>query len=88
LTTVARWRGREVGYWADFGTRDGEWQTVDIPFSNFIPRFRGYQLDGPPLDTGVITGMGLMIYDKRDGPFELTLAGVYAYPAEALPFQE
>jgi NADH dehydrogenase [ubiquinone] 1 alpha subcomplex assembly factor 1 len=82
LTTTARWRGREIGYWANFDTREGTWQTVDIPFASFVPRFRGYQLDGPPLDTATLTGMGLMIYDKRDGPFELALASVHAYPAK------
>ncbi len=79
LTTTARWRGREVSYWADFATVAGEWSTVDIPFSNFVPRFRGYELDGPALDTGQVTGMGLMIYDNRDGRFELQLASVHAY---------
>ena len=29
LTTAARWRGREVSYWADFDTRDGAWSMVD-----------------------------------------------------------
>ena len=79
LTTTARWRGREVSYWADFETSKGEWQTVDIPFSGFVPRFRGYQLDGPELDIARITGMGLMIYDNLDGPFELQLDSVRAY---------
>jgi NADH dehydrogenase [ubiquinone] 1 alpha subcomplex assembly factor 1 len=80
LATAARWRGRPVSYWADFETRDGAWHTVDIPFSSFVPRFRGYQLNGPELDAGQITGMGLMIYDSQDGPFQLWLASVHAYP--------
>ena len=79
LTTDARWRGQEIGYWADFETDAGTWTTVDIPFSRFVPRYRGTRLDGPELDTAVITGMGLMIYDKQDGPFELQLAAVRAY---------
>jgi monofunctional biosynthetic peptidoglycan transglycosylase len=79
LTTKARRYGRPVAYWADFDTVDGEWRAVDVPFSRFIPRFRGAELDGPPLDAAAITGMGLMIYDKRDGPFELRLASVHAY---------
>jgi len=79
LTTDARWRGRQVNYWADFETRDGEWSTVNIPFSRFIPQFRGYQLEGPALDPAKIRGMGLMIYDKQDGPFKLQLASVHAY---------
>ncbi len=84
LTTTARWRGRRVSYWADFPTQDDTWTTVDVPFSSFIPRFRGFELDGPALDPGEITGMGLMIYDSLDGPFELHLASVHAFrPAAA-----
>ena len=82
LTTTARWRGRQVNYWADFDTTDGEWTTADVPFASFIPKFRGYRLDGPALDPSQITGMGLMIYDNIDGPFELSLDNVSAY-AEA-----
>lgn len=85
LTTDARWRGRQVSYWADFETRNEAWSTVNIPFSNFIPKFRGYQLEGPTLDPSQITGMGLMIYDNQDGPFELDLTSVTAYSADS-PF--
>ncbi|MBT8092791.1 MAG: CIA30 family protein [Gammaproteobacteria bacterium] len=83
LTTTARWRGRQVSYWAEFDAPDGTWVTVNIPFSSFTPQFRGYQLDGPALDTEQITGMGLMIYDKQDGPFALRLASVKAYTEDA-----
>lgn len=83
LTTTARWRGRQVSYWADFETRDAAWSRINIPFSAFIPKYRGNQLDGPVLDPKQIKGMGLMIYDNRDGPFELQLASVHAYTASA-----
>jgi hypothetical protein len=79
LTTTARWRGRPVSYWADFDTTDDEWTTADVPFASFIPKFRGTRLDGPPLKPSQITGMGLMIYDNRDGPFNLYLDSVSAY---------
>lgn len=82
LTSTARWRGRQISYWADFETASGEWRTVNIPFSSFIPRFRGNELDGPALDPRKIAGMGLMIYDKKDGPFELQLASVGTYSAD------
>lgn len=85
LTTDARWRGRQVSYWADFETSDGTWGTVNVPFTNFMPRYRGSQLDGPPLDPGQIKDMGLMIYDRKDGPFELHLARVSAMAGES-PF--
>lgn len=85
LTTAARWRNRQVSYWAKFETHNGIWSTVNIPFSSFIPKYRGYRLDGPAFDRGQIAGMGLMIYDNVDGPFELHLASVSAYSAKA-PF--
>ncbi len=79
LQTNARWRGRLISYWAEFDTRAGEWSTVDVPFSRFYPQFRGFLLDGPPLDPAEITAMGLYIYDKQDGPFELRMDSVKAY---------
>ena len=82
LATNARRKGREVAYWADFDTRAGARITVDIPFSRFVPQYRGTRLDGPELDRANITGMGLMIYDKRDGPFELQLVRVEAWSAQ------
>jgi hypothetical protein len=86
LATGARWRGSEIGYWADFDTRDGQWLTIDVPFSRFVPKFRGIRLDGPELDVTDIRGMGLMIYDGEDGHFELRLASVHAF--SALPEQQ
>ena len=83
LTSNARWQGRPISYWADFETGDGAWSTAKLPFARFVPRYRGTELDGPALDPEQITGMGLMIYDNQDGPFELRLAGVCAYSAES-----
>jgi hypothetical protein len=79
LQTNARNRGYPVSYWAEFDTPDGEWGTVRIPFSSFYPQFRGFRLDGPELDSGGITELGLYIYDKKDGPFELRLENIAAY---------
>lgn len=76
LRTNAEWRGRPISYWADFGTEAGQWHDVTIPFTRFHPRFRGLKLDGPKLDTKEITEMGLYIYDKLDGPFQIYLSGV------------
>jgi hypothetical protein len=87
LTTRATAYGRPIAYWADFDTAAGAWQSIDVPFSRFVPRFRGEELDGPALNTSEITGMGLMIYDKRDGPFEAVLKSVYAYAhGQGAPF--
>ena len=80
LATDAQWRGQLVGYWADFETEKDEWREVRIPFSSFRPTFRGSVLDGPPLNPMLISGMGLMIYDGEDGPFEIRLSGVTCWP--------
>lgn len=79
ITTSSRWRGEEVSYWADFEVGGDTLDVIDIPFSDFIPRYRGFELDLPELDPRQITGMGLMIYDRQDGPFEFHLASVHAY---------
>ena len=79
LQTDAQWRGRQVNYWAEFDTLVDEVSVIDIPFTKFFPQFRGYRLDGPDLDVSQITQLGLYIYDKKDGPFELRLMSVEAY---------
>jgi hypothetical protein len=82
LTTWEARSGRyEPSYWADFPTQKGEWTTVDVPFSRFRPRWRGRWLDGPALEPRAIDGLGLMIYDGRDGPFRLEVDWIRAYRA-------
>ena len=68
-----------MSYWADFNTSADEVASVDIPFTSFVPQFRGFKLNGPELNTQQITQLGLYIYDKNDGPFELILLSVEAY---------
>ena len=79
VQTDARWRGRRVGYWADFDTTAGETEVIDIPFANFFPQYRGFKLDGPELNIRQISEFALYQYDKTDGPFELRLISVQAY---------
>lgn len=68
-----------MSYWADFVPAVDEVGVLDIPFSAFSPQFRGYSLDGPPLDYGNITEFALYQYDKTDGPFKLQLLSVAPY---------
>jgi hypothetical protein len=85
LKTDATWRGHQINYLADCDTVPDETKVVDIPFSNFSPQFRGLRLDGPELDTSQISEFGLYIYDKKDGPFELSLISVAAYTDNRRP---
>ena len=79
IQTDARWRGRLISYWADFETAAGESEEIYIPFTNFMPQFRGFKLDGPRLDLSAISEFALYQYDKTDGAFELKLFSVEAY---------
>jgi hypothetical protein len=79
LSTSAQFRGRDVRFWAAFDTTADAWSTVDLPFSAFAPRFRGEDLRGVPFEPATITGMGLMIYDGRDGEFVIEVDVVRAY---------
>ena len=85
IQTDARWRGRRINYWADFDTMADETNVIDIPFMNFFPQFRGFELDGPELDTSQIAEFALYQYDKTDGPFALRLISVEAYMENEQP---
>jgi len=79
LRTDATYRGRELGFWSEFETTAGQWLEIDLPFSAFVPKFRGNELDLAPPNPASIRGMGLMIADGRDGPFTISLDSVRAY---------
>jgi NADH dehydrogenase [ubiquinone] 1 alpha subcomplex assembly factor 1 len=82
IQTDALWRGRKVSYWTDFTPEGNESSLIDIPFTAFLPQFRGFKLSGPPMNTRNITEFALYQYDKTDGPFSLTLTSVEAYKNE------
>ena len=86
LTTWDTRGGRiRPSFWADFPTREGGWEMIDVPFRRFRPRWRGRWLEGPNLNSRAIDSLGLMIYDGRDGPFRLEVDSILAY-REPRPF--
>jgi hypothetical protein len=67
-------------YRVPFETRDGEWQTLRVPFSKFRASFRGRAVpEAPPLDPSRVISVGFLISDKQEGPFRLEVAGIGAY---------
>ena len=85
LRTNAMYRGRELGFWSEFETTAGQWLGIDLPFADFVPKFRGNKLDAAPPDPAHIRGLGLMISDGKDGPFAIEVDSVQAY-RESEPF--
>ena len=66
-------------YRFEFSTKNGEWLTLDAPFSSFIPKFMGQTTSAPPVDKAKIKTFGFLIADKQDGPFRLEIDWIGAY---------
>jgi len=74
-----------VVYQSAFGTEPTAWETVELPFSGFVPTFRGRRLDAePPLDPSRIATLGLMVSDRQLGPFRLEIALIAPYGGSPL----
>ena len=73
LGTDARVRGIAVSYGAEFTAPAGQWAVVRVSLDALQPSVRGTVLDGPPLDRAKVRQIGLLIADKRAGPFALAV---------------
>ncbi|WP_374602575.1 CIA30 family protein [Arenimonas sp.] len=71
LATDARFRGITVSYGGEFATEAGQWTDVRVPLADLRPSAHGFALQGPPLDASRVRELGLLIGDKREGPFRL-----------------
>ena len=71
LATDARYRSMPISYSVEFDTTAGEWTEVRLPLATLKPTVRGDTLQGPPLDPAQVREIGLLIADKREGPFTL-----------------
>ena len=80
-----------IMYQRDFETTDdGQWRTVDLPFSSFNPNFRGRLVPGrPPLSGAQVRQLGLMVSKFSDaggttagfrtGPFRLAVRSIRGF---------
>ena len=69
-----------VLYQLGFETVEGEWEQIRLPFSEFLPTFRGRILnDQPRLDPEKIVTTGFLISDKQEGSFQLEIDWIKAY---------
>jgi hypothetical protein len=68
-----------IAYKSVFETRVGEWLTVRLSFSDFLPTFRGQTpADAAPLDPARIHQVGFLLADKHPGEFSLEIDYVRA----------
>lgn len=79
FSTDARHRGQEMSFQAPFPTTKGEWTEVRVPFTRFIGTWRGQGLPDKVLDPSKIRRLGLLLADKKQGPFELRVDWIRTY---------
>ena len=69
-----------VAYRHYFQTNDVNWQEIRLPFSKFVPTYRGRIIsDTTPLDPQAIRHLSLLISDKQSGNFHLKIAWIGVY---------
>jgi NADH dehydrogenase [ubiquinone] 1 alpha subcomplex assembly factor 1 len=65
-----------VSYQAEF-VASAEWTTVSLPVDGFEPTFRGFRPPGAgALDPAKVREVGIMLADKKEGPFRLEIAWI------------
>lgn len=82
FNTDARFRSMEVSFSADFKTKKDEWIEVKVPFDQFSGSFRGMSLKKQTFDPAKIRRVGLLLGDKKAGPFELQVDWIRTYGAK------
>jgi NADH dehydrogenase [ubiquinone] 1 alpha subcomplex assembly factor 1 len=70
-----------VQYQAVFEPRRAMWSEIMIPFSEFVPMFRGARVHhAPSLDTASLCTFGFLISNKQAGEFRMDIDWIGAYP--------
>jgi monofunctional biosynthetic peptidoglycan transglycosylase len=60
-------------YRAKFRTRKDEWTEVRIPLEKFVATSFGRVVSNQPLDPSEVNGLGILLGDKKAGPFKLEI---------------
>ncbi len=79
FTSRANNPNSRLGFWYAVETKEDEWIKVKIPFEDFYATSFGRKIPGMRLNVKNITSFGLMLYDKKDGPFSMELDYIKAY---------
>lgn len=58
-------------YRANFQTKKDKWIEVELPVEKFAATWFGRVLKNQPLDPNEVSGLGILLGDKKAGPFKL-----------------
>ncbi len=67
---------QRYSYITSFKT-SGEWETIKMPFSDFYPSFRGYELDKANFSGDVMEEIAILIGNKIKESFSLEIEKIY-----------
>jgi len=70
-----------ISYRCRFHPPAYEWQTIDLPFKNFVLMRFGQRVGVSPVNPERIRSMSLMIADRQEGAFALEVGSIVAYAA-------
>ena len=78
LESDSRYRLRTVSFQHEFTATKGEWSEVFIPFDRLKASWRGLQLPKKKFNPKKIQKIGIIIADKKEGPFRMELDWIKA----------
>ncbi|MDB4408907.1 CIA30 family protein, partial [Akkermansiaceae bacterium] len=79
LDSDATYRGMPISFSGKFMAVKGDWQQVEIPWSAFKGSWRGTDLPNEKLNPAVIRRAGVLLGDKKNGPFNLEIDYIRTY---------
>lgn len=79
LDSDATYRGMPVSFAGKFVAEKGDWQQITIPWSAFEGSWRGADLPNEKLNPAVIRRAGVLLGDKKNGPFNLEIDYIRTY---------
>lgn len=80
LNSDARFRERwPVSFSGEFETQAGEWVEVEVPFDQLRQSWRGRTLSGHTFNPAKIEMIGILLGDKKAGPFDLEIEWIGVY---------
>ena len=85
FSTDAEYRGGEVSFQSQFATKAGQWVEIKLPFESFVGSWRGTMLPDKKFNPATIRRIGLLLGDKKPGPFELEVDWIRTDAAKDSP---
>lgn len=75
-------------YRQSFKTKKGEWIEVRLPVDKFVATWRGRVYPNEKLNPSKVTGLGILLGDKKPGPFKLEIDWIKASKSPPPPIKD